>query len=171
MSLNWFKKNSVEDERIVNLKNKLYKEVYTLIMIICSISVIIKSFALPRTEPVWLEMLIMLGGSLYFGIRSVALGIYSDEVEVHDQRSKISFSMRTAIWGLVIGVALALFFGIRSAVLFGNDNSATELKYFFSVFLVSLIIYIPLFVGVNWLIHYGANKVSQKMSQNDPFDS
>ena len=71
--------------------------------------------------------------------------------------------------GLVIGFALALF-GIR-AILFGNDNSATELKYFFSVFFVSLIIYIPLFVGVNWLIHYGANKVSQKMSQNDPFDS
>ena len=109
MSLNWFKKSTAEDERIVNLKNKLYKEVYTLIMIICSISVIIKSFALPRTESVWLEMLIILGGSLYFGIRSVALGIYSDEVEVHDQRSKISFSMRTAIWGLVIGFALALF--------------------------------------------------------------
>ena len=33
-------------------------------------------------------------------------------------------------------------------ILFGNDNSATELKYFFSVFFVSLIIYIPLFVGV-----------------------
>ena len=34
MSLNWFKKSTAEDERIVNLKNKLYKEVYTLIMII-----------------------------------------------------------------------------------------------------------------------------------------
>lgn len=171
MSVNWFKKSTVEDERIVNLKNKLYKEVYTLIMIICSISVIIKSFALPRTESVWLEMLIMLGGSIYFGIRSVAMGIYSDEVEVHDQRSKVSFSKRTAIWGLVIGIALALFFGIRSAILFGNNSSATEIKYFFIVFFVSLIIYIPLFVGVNLMIHYGANKVSQKMSQNDPFDS
>ncbi|WP_251036162.1 DUF6773 family protein [Paenibacillus sp. ISL-20] len=168
--MKWFKKNSVEDERIVNLKNKLYKEVYTLIMIICSISVIIKSFALSRTEPVWLEMLIILGGSLYFGIRSVAMGIYSDEVEVHDQRSKIPFRMRTAIWGLIIGVALALYFGIRSAILFGNDSSATEIKYFFIVFFVSLIIYIPLFVIVNSVIHYGANKVSQKMSQNDPFD-
>ncbi|WP_307719743.1 DUF6773 family protein [Paenibacillus lautus] len=39
------------------------------------------------------------------------------------------------------------------------------------MFFVSLIIYIPLFVGVNSVIHYGANKVSRKMSQNDPFDS
>ncbi|WP_253300681.1 DUF6773 family protein [Paenibacillus lautus] len=64
--MNWFKKSTAEDERIVNLKNKLYKEVYTLIMIICSISVIIKSFALPRTESVWLEMLIILGEKLIF---------------------------------------------------------------------------------------------------------
>lgn len=169
--MKWFKRNSVEDERIVNLKNKLYKEVYTLIMVICSISVIIKSFMQLGTEDVLLELLIILGGSLYVGIRSVALGIYSDEVEVHDQKSKISFSKLTAISGLAIGIVLALFFGIRSAVLFGNGNSATEVKYFFSVFIFSLIIYIPLFVLMNSAIHYGANKVSQKMSQNDEFDS
>ena len=171
MILNWFKKNSVvEDERIVNLKNKLYKEVYVLIMIICSISVIIKSFMQPEAESVWLEMLIILGGSLYFGIRSVGLGIYSDEVEVHDQRSKISFSKRTAISGLIIGVILALYFGIRSAVLYGNGNSATEIKYFLTVFIFSLIIYIPLFVGVNIVTHYGANKMSQKMSKDEDLD-
>ncbi|GAB6929079.1 hypothetical protein JCM10914A_30620 [Paenibacillus sp. JCM 10914] len=169
--MKWFKKHSAEDERIVNLKNKIYKEVYILIMIICSISVIIKSFALHPTESVWLELLIMLSGSIYFGIRSVALGIYSDEVEVHDQRNKMSFSKRTALWGLAIGIILALYFGIRSAVLFGNDNSSTEIKYFFMVFFVSLILYIPLFVGVNLVIHHGANRVSQKMSQNDQLDS
>lgn len=171
MSLNWFKKNPVEDERIVNLKNKLYKEVYTLIMIICSISVIIKSFALPRTESVWLEMLIMLGGSLYFGIRSVALGIYSDEVEVHDQRSKVSFNKRNVLWCFAIGFILALYCGIRSAILYGNNNSATEIKHFIIVFFATLIINVPLFVIVSSVIHYSANKVSQKMSQNDPFDS
>lgn len=109
MDMKWFKRNAVEDERIVNMKNKLYKEVYTLIMVICSISVIIKSFMLTTTESVLLEMLIIIGGSLYFGIRSVTLGIYSDEVEIHDQKSKVSFSKRTAISGLVIGVVLALF--------------------------------------------------------------
>lgn len=171
MDMKWFKRNAVEDERIVNMKNQLYKEVYTLIMVICSISVIIKSFMLTTTESVLLEMLIIIGGSLYFGIRSVTLGIYSDEVEIHDQKSKVSFSKRTAISGLVIGVVLALFFGIRSAVLYGNGNSLTEWKYFFIVFLVSLIIYLPLFVVMNSAIHYGANKVSRRMSQNDEFDS
>lgn len=69
MSLKWFKKNPVvEDERIVNLKNKLYKEVYVLIMSICGISVIVKSIGEQQTESIWLELLIILGGSLYFGI-------------------------------------------------------------------------------------------------------
>ncbi len=170
MSLNWFKKSTAEDERIVNLKNKLYKEVYTLIMIICSISAIIKSYALPRTESVWLELLIMLGGSFYFGIRSVALGIYSDEVEVHDQRSKVSISKRNVLWSFAIGFVLALFLGIRSAILYGNNNSATEIKHFIIVFFASFIINVPLFVIVSSVIHYSANKVSQKMSKDDDLE-
>ncbi|KOP64675.1 hypothetical protein AMS62_04955 [Bacillus sp. FJAT-18019] len=172
MSLNWFKKNTlVEDERIVNLKNKLYKEVYVLIMIICGISIIIKSFMQPEAESVWLEMLIIVGGGLYFGIRSVGLGIYSDEVEVHDQRSKISVSKRNVLSSLAIVFVLALYLGIRSAILYGNNNSATEIKHFIIVFFATLIINVPLFVIVTSVIHYGANKMSKKMSKDDDLDA
>ena len=107
MSLNWFKKSTAEDERIVNLKNKLYKEVYTLIMIICDIRHH-QIFCAPANGVRLAGNADHTGRKLIFR-DTPALGIYSDEVEVHDQRSKISFSMRTAIWGLVIGFALALF--------------------------------------------------------------
>lgn len=168
--MNWFKKKAAADERIVNLKNSIYKEAYMLVMLICSVSIVIKAWFMKEQESVMVEFLVLLGGSLYFCIRSVALGIYSDEVEVHDQRSKMPFSLRTAIAGLVIGLTLALFLGVRSAVLFGND-SQTAWKYFFIVFLVSLVIYIPLFVGTMTAIHHIANRVSRAVSQNDQIDS
>jgi hypothetical protein len=41
------------------------------------------------------ELIVILAGSIYFGVRSVMLGIYSDEVEVHDQTSKMSTASET----------------------------------------------------------------------------
>ncbi len=169
--MNWLKKKAIDDERIVNLKNSIYKEAYILIMLICSVSAVIKTWFLSDRGSVLTEMLVILAGSLYFGIRSVAMGIYSDEVEVHDQQNKMSFSRRTAISGLAIGLILALFFGVRSAVVYGDGSSQTAWKYFFSVFLFSLIFYIPLFAGTMTAIHHFANRVSRKVSQNDQLDS
>jgi len=66
------------------------------------------------------ELIVLLLGSIYSGVRSVILGIYSDEVEVHDQTSKISYNLRSVITGLIIGLSIALFMGIRSSVLFAE---------------------------------------------------
>lgn len=163
----WTRKSAVEDERIVNMKNKIFKEAYALIMTICSISVIVKTFMFSDMESVMLELLILAGGSLYCFIRSVTLGLYSDEVEVHDRKRKMSFSKRIALTGLVIGFSIAMLLGIRSAVLYGDGGGATTIKYFFLVFFVSLIIYIPFFVAAVSVLHYFANKVSRNMSHND----
>ncbi|SMF92459.1 hypothetical protein SAMN05661091_5834 [Paenibacillus uliginis N3/975] len=169
--MKWFNRNRVEDERIVNMKNKIYKEVYILIMSICTISVVVKSFMLSDWKSSLLELVIVIAGGLYFGIRSVLLGIYSDEIEVHDSRSKVSFNIQNTLWGIGIGGFLALFFGIRSAVLYGDGTWTTGLWYFFLVTLVSLVINIPLFAGGMLIVHQLANRTSQKISQKDQFDS
>nr|WP_256093259.1 DUF6773 family protein [Lysinibacillus sphaericus] len=40
-----YKKNKKQvDERVKNSQNKIYKEMYVLIMIVCSISIVIKFF-------------------------------------------------------------------------------------------------------------------------------
>jgi hypothetical protein len=90
--MKWFKKNGNQDERIVNLKNKVYKEAYILIMCICGISLMIKSFLNWETSSMLTELIVLLAGSIYSGVRSIMLGIYSDEVEVYDQTSKISYT-------------------------------------------------------------------------------
>lgn len=168
--MKWLNRNRVEDERIVNMKNKIYKEVYILIMSICTISVVVKSFMLSDWKSSLLELVIVVAGGLYFGIRSVLLGIYSDEVEVHDSRSKVSFNTRNMLWGIGIGVFMALFFGIRNAVLYGDGTWTTGVWYFFLVALVSLMIYIPLFLGGMFIVHQLAHKASLKISDKDKLD-
>ena len=168
--MKWFKKNANQDERIINLKNKVYKEAYILIMCICGISILIKSFLYWETYTMLTELIVILAGSIYFGVRSVMLGIYSDEVEVHDQTSKISYSLRNLITGLIIGISMALFLGIRSSVLFA-DTTHEKWWYFFLVFTISLLLYIPLFAGFNVFVHHFANKASQKAARKDQWDS
>lgn len=116
------------------------------------------------------ELIVILAGSIYFGVRSVMLGIYSDEVEVHDQTSKISYSQRNVITGLIIGISMALFLGIRSSVMFA-DTAHEKWWYFFLVFIFSLLLYIPLFAGFNVIVHHFANKASQKAASKDQCDS
>ncbi|MBR2566518.1 MAG: hypothetical protein IKE29_18140 [Paenibacillus sp.] len=168
--MKWLKKNGNQDERIVHLKNKVYKEAYTLIMSICGISIMIKSFLSWETYSMLTELIVLLAGSIYFGIRSVMLGIYSDEIEVHDQTSKISYSLRNIITGLIIGLSMALFLGIRSSVMFA-ETTQEKWWYFFLVFIFSLLLYIPFFVGFNIIVHHFANKASQKAARKDQWDS
>ncbi|PAF32078.1 DUF6773 family protein [Paenibacillus sp. 7516] len=168
--MKWFKKKGNQDERIVNLKNKVYKEAYIVIMYLCGISILVKSFFQWETYSTLTELIVILAGSIYFGVRSVMLGIYSDEVEVHDQTSKMSYSQRNVITGLIIGISMALFLGIRSSVLFA-DTAHEKWWYFFLVFIFSLLLYIPLFAGFNVIVHHFANKASQKAASKDQCDS
>ncbi|MGV2883738.1 DUF6773 family protein [Paenibacillus taichungensis] len=168
--MKWFKKSGNQDERIVHLKNNVYKEAYMLIMCICGISLIIKSFLNWETSSMLTELIVLLSGSIYSGVRSVMLGIYSDEVEVHDQTSKISYNLRSVITGLIIGLSIALFMGIRSSVLFAETTSE-KWWFFFLVFITALLLYIPFFAGFNVIVHHFANKASQKAARKDQWDS
>jgi len=169
--MNWFKRKSVQDERIVNLKNQIAKEAWVLAMIICSISVIVKTFFFMEEQSVWAELAILIITGLYSLIRSVSSGVYSDEVEVHDQTHRFSMTMKQLMTGLASGLFLALFFGFRSAYLFADGDGALQVKYFFMVFAVCLIMYIPFFVILTAVSHIVMNKISKRRSDIDLDDS
>lgn len=161
-------KSHFGDERIENVKNRLYKEGYVLIVLICVASVIVKDiyFGL-AIKHVITEMFILFISSLYIGIRTISLGLYSDQVEVHDRRSKMSMNVKNLFIGLGLGFALALFIGIRSAVLYG-DTTSQSIWYFIIVFCATLMIYVPLFIVIFFVGHNAANKASQHVNGNDP---
>ncbi|CDI49487.1 DUF6773 family protein [Clostridium tetani] len=160
-----FKKNNhIVDERIENIKNKIYKEISILVMLVCTISIIVKySMYGQNIKLVATELLIMFSTSVYYVVRIVYLGIYSDEVEMHDRTSKISMNTKNIIIGLVIGISIAIFFGFRSALLYGTTPSI-RVQYFSIVFIVSILIYLPFFIIFLTFQHSIANKISKKQS-------
>lgn len=84
------------NERLENVRNKIYKEIHRIIMAICLVSLIFKIFILgTRTEGVVLELLILFVSGVYYLARSIFLGLYWDEVELHDRKSGISMSNKT----------------------------------------------------------------------------
>ncbi|NWL86668.1 hypothetical protein DMN77_03525 [Paenibacillus sp. 79R4] len=169
--MKWFQRKSVKDERIVNLKNQIAKEAWVLTLMICSISVIVKTFFFMGEQSVWVELVILIATGLYSMIRSVSSGVYSDEVEVHDQTHRFSVSKKQLMTGLASGLFLALFFGFRSAYLYADGDGALQVKYFLSVFAASLILYIPFFVILTAVSHLVMNKLSKRRSTSDLDDN
>ncbi|WP_164667324.1 DUF6773 family protein [Virgibacillus doumboii] len=160
--MNLFRKNKVRDERIINLQNKIYKEIYILVIIICAVSAAIKIYVYGiGTDRVYTEMVILLAQGIYFSYRSAKTGIFSDEVEMHDRTSKMSMERKNLIIGMVIGVVLALGIATQSAILYGEGTGNTIYN-FFLVFFTCLMMYVPFFVLVIIIGHSFMKKKSDK---------
>jgi len=155
------------DERVKNLQNKIYKEVYVLIMIVCSISILIKFIKMGVSlDNVLTEWLIIFVSSAYYYVRTAYLGILTDEIEVHDSNSKVKLSTKNIIYGMAVGLLFAIIFGLNSAFNYA-DSTKQAIEYFFVVFLVSLIIYVPLFAGFLGLSYMAAKKKSDQVVQKN----
>lgn len=138
--------SKVEDERITNIKNKIYAEIYILVSVICSISFVVKYLIYGvGIGVVATEIIILLLSGSYYLYRSTKLGIYSAEVEMHDSKSKWPQKKKNLYSGLALGIGIALFFGINSAVQYAEGVSQS-ISYFFVTAGVSLMIYVPFFL-------------------------
>ncbi|MFD0943756.1 DUF6773 family protein [Savagea faecisuis] len=76
-----FKRQMIQDERITNLQNKIYREIYVFVLVICSGSMVLKViFGKGGFENLGTEMIILITGAIYYLVRSTNLGIFSEEV-------------------------------------------------------------------------------------------
>ncbi|WP_053220137.1 DUF6773 family protein [Virgibacillus senegalensis] len=164
---NPFRRNRIKDERIINLQNKIYREIYTLVLTICALSLVIKYVTNAyHLDNIWLELVILLVTSIYFAVRSTGMGIFSAEVEMHDQANKRPMSLKTILIGALFGAGLAIFFGIHSAVSYA-DSPVQSVYYFLLTFVVSLMLYIPFLMVVNGFAYWGAKKRSDRAVERE----
>jgi hypothetical protein len=161
--MGWFKKRKVNDERIINMQNKIFKELYYVILGICAVSIIVKQayFGLGFKDFLTETVILIIPG-LYYTFRTVQLGIFSDEVEIHDRTSKISMTKKNVIYSLVGGVAIAIFMGLNSAIRYGDGGWQTVYT-FLLVFAVTFLFYIPVLVIVFVFGHEIAKSKSDKV--------
>ena len=161
-----FRLNGSEDERIRNIVNKFLKEAYFLAVIIALLSICIKYYLYKvDSDLVITELAVIIIPTVYYWIRMISSGIYSDSIEVHDRVSRLSMSKKNIIFGLTIGLVLSMYIGLQSSIIYGNgDNS---IYYFLIIFLVSIMIYIPFFVSIIFISDLISRKVSSRDAPDD----
>lgn len=158
------------DERVEAVKSQIFREMYYGMMGLTFASIIIKSIMYPDD---WkrsaFEMMLMILSSLYYIFRSVFLGLYADEVEMHDRGSRRTMSQKNLRIGLGSGLAIALYFGFRSAIMYGSEGTA--IPYFFASFFGGLLIYIPIFlaivIGADLLARKGSGIMQKSKNEED----
>ncbi|MFD1019494.1 DUF6773 family protein [Thalassobacillus hwangdonensis] len=133
------------DERVTNLQNKIYRELYMFVAIVSVLSLVLKTLNDDRN--IWTELIILVGGGVYYLIRAASLGIFSDEVEMHDRSSKIKLNKKNVIVGLVMGIGFSLTIAIVNSQRY-SDGPEEALTFFLMIFFTCIVIYIPLMLGI-----------------------
>lgn len=163
----FFQKKQPVDERVRNAQNQIYREIYHFIMVICCISIVVKFITQGvSTGLVSTELMILIGGGVYYTMRSAQLGVFSDEVEMHDAHSKLPYSKKTLLYGVLSGILIALFMGLNSATNYANSTEQA-IHYFILVFFVSLFIYAPFFALFLYAGYYTTKKKSDKVNEKN----
>ena len=160
-------KGKQKDERLTTLQNKIYREMYILIVVICALSVLYKQFLVEDgTQHLWTEIILFSASSGYYLIRSTMLGIFSDEVELHDRSSKMSFSKRNFVISLFLGVGFSLFLAIRNSLKYGDGTEET-VYFFLTILFFCLLIYIPVLFCIMVLPYAVAKYKSDKINEQE----
>lgn len=164
--MNFFKRPKKRvDERIENVRNQIYKEIYMIISVICLVSFFLKVLLFDvGAKGVILELLIILVGGFYYLARSIFLGVYWDEVELHDRNSKVPMSNKTIYSSVGLALLIAIFMGINSAVNYA-DGTSQGMWYFVLVSFVSIAIYLPIFLLLFGGIYIVAKKIAMKNNE------
>jgi len=160
-----FWKSKHVDERIKNQQNKIYKEIFFFVIVICLISILIKFSTQGVTlQNVVTERLIILFSVVYYCGRAAYLGIFTEEVEIHDSTSKFKLSTKLIIFGVAIGMVIATIMGVNSAFNYA-ESTQQAIYFFFMVFFVSLFMYSLFIAGILFLFYVLAKKKSDRVIQ------
>ncbi|WP_101842496.1 DUF6773 family protein [Halobacillus sp. Marseille-P3879] len=166
MKFSWTKRKEL-DERVTILQNKIYRELYTLVVMICGGSLVYKIFqGEASTGNIWLEMVILVAGGIYYLARASHLGIFTDEVEMHDRSSRIKLNTKNLILSLSLGAGISLFFAVRNSLKYGEGTMETTI-YFFLILITSFAIYIPVLFGLIVVPSLIAKQKSERMNERD----
>ena len=134
-------------------------------LFICLGSFFLKVFLFDvGAKGVVLELLIILVSGVYYLARSIFLGVYWDEVELHDRNSKVPMSNKTIFTSVGLSLLIAIIMGINSAVNYA-DSTSQGLWYFVLVLLVSIAIYLPVFLLLFGGIYIVAKKIAMKNNE------
>ncbi|MET3320349.1 UNVERIFIED_ORG: hypothetical protein ABIC97_003449 [Peribacillus simplex] len=107
-----------------------------------------------------------MASGVYYLARSIFLGVFWDEVEMHDRTSKTTMSKKTIFGTVGLALIIATIMGVNSAVSYA-DGSSQGLWYFVLVWCVSVMIYLPILLLFFGGIYLLAKKIGMKNSEDN----
>lgn len=136
---------------------------YYVILVICLASALFKlyKYGAGSGSYIWNSRSLLEG--LYYLARSIFLGVFWDEVEMHDRTSKTPMSKKTVLGAVALALIIAIFMGVNSAVSYA-DGSSQGVWYFILVSFVSVMIYLPILLLFFGGIYLLAKKIGMKNS-------
>ena len=159
--MKWLTQRAIVDERVEGMQNRIFREMYYLILVICSGSALLKLYVYGLVfNRMVTELVILVVPLAYYAVRALWLGIVGDELELQERSAKVPIALRNLLIGLAAGLFTAVFFGVRSAILYGSEG--LRLYYFTLVFTASLMIYLPFFIVVLLVPYLLAKGLSRK---------
>ncbi|MCA0987333.1 DUF6773 family protein [Guptibacillus algicola] len=162
-----FSKRKVLDERIAGLQNGIFRELYSITVGLCGLSIFHEQFFGDSSlENLWLELLIIIGGGVYYLVRSSMLGIFTDEVEMHDRSSKWKMSTKNIVISVLVGLGGSLSIATINSLRFGETRGET-IEFFFMIFFTCIIFYIPFLFAILVLPYAFAKYRSDKVNKNE----
>ncbi|WP_377890281.1 DUF6773 family protein [Alkalihalobacillus sp. R86527] len=162
----WFK-NKQFDERVTTIQNKIYRELYLIIVIICGLSVVYKvSFEGSTGGSIMTEILILIISGIFYLIRSSMLGIFTDEVDMYERKSKWKVNTRNLVLSLLAGLAISLTFAFVNSQKYADTREET-IYFFLSIFAGSMMIYLPFLIGVFVLPYALAKYKSDRVNERE----
>lgn len=163
-----FKRQVIKDERIFNAQNVIYRELYSIIMVICIGSMVVKLIlGMDGFKNIFAEMTILFVGAIYYLIRSSRMGIYSEEFELRYAGSKWKSEKHTGLSMIivtVVGIVLGVIFGLNSALNYA-DSTTEAVKFFILVFIVTIMMYTPVMFFMVYVPHMVAKKKSERVNE------
>lgn len=162
-----FSKRNMLDERVKGLQNSIFGELYFIVVVLCGLSIFHEQFFGDISlEKVWLELVIITGGGAYYMVRSSMLGIFTDEVEMHDRSSKWKMSTKNIVISVLVGLGISLTFATTNSLQYGETSGET-IEFFFVIFFTCIMIYIPFLFALFVLPYAFAKYRSDKVNENE----
>ncbi|KMM37992.1 DUF6773 family protein [Guptibacillus hwajinpoensis] len=162
-----FSKRKVLDERLSGLQNGIFRELYSIVVGLCGLSIFYEQFfGEVGLANIWLELVIIIGGGAYYMIRSSMLGIFTDEVEMHDRSSKWKMSTKNIVISVLVGLGISLTFATINSQRFGETRGET-IEFFFTIFFTCIMIYIPFLFAILVLPYAFAKYRSDKVNKQE----
>lgn len=169
--MKFFKRKKTEDEWLVQTKNQIFAEIYFIVVLIAVISFIVKYFFLHQSfQNVVTELVLLLAIGVYYGFRSVQLGVHAAEIELKERKRKHASLKYNLVIALAVGFVIALAFGLHSAIRYA-EGMAQMATYFVVTFFASLVIYMPIsilfIVWFNEMIERKSKRIAEEMLADD----